>query len=1676
MKRRILFVFFLLLCYKGFGQSFYNDWIDFSNAQPYSRNQYYKIQIVKEGIYRIYVNALVNAGIRADTINPARFQIFYRGEEQHILVENVNGNRFNPDGFIEFYGKPNDGWLDTEMYPSAEDQLHPRYSLISDTATYFLTWGSSLNTKRRPLMSSSGYASYTPEQSYTKEIYRQYKDGYGEGKQDPVKGYEPEYTSGEGYRGQVFSLGGTPSFSSYFELQNLASGGDAEINATVLGLSDDQNYSGDNHQILISVNGNNYLNTFYKGYVMKRYRITVPHAQLLANQSNEVKFSVYWPSNPPLSDRNAVSHISLKYPHKFHFTGEIDSMQTLFIRDNGQNHSRLSISGFLAGDVVLYDLTANSRIEVINNAGVLEALVPTLPGIEKACFLSSRASIRNIASSDIKPVSKDPLRFARFINFTDNSQVADYIILTHKLLMPQAEMYKTYRQGYNGYKVTIVDVDELYDQFGFGINKHPLSIRGFAKFVMSRWTVKPSHLFLFGKSIMATDIRFNKNQGAMCLVPTMGNPPSDNMLTARIPGFSQIRPAIPTGRLSARTGNQVIDYLQKVKEYESAPLDDWMKQVLHLGGGDTQAQQASFRTFLNNYRDIIQDTAFGGHVTSFFKSETKPEINQSDSLKSRVENGLSLITFFGHSSPTIFDYSLDDPKNYNIVPGHYSFFMANGCLAGDIHTSDVSSSENYVLIPGKGSIGFLASTYLSTTGPLNQYSTEFYRNLSRTLYGQSVGKIIQRVVQSLEGGADAGNVLLREVLFEMTLEGDPAIVINSPPKPDLKIARSNVFFTPSSVSADMTSFKMNIILTNLGKALKDSFYVQVKRIYGDNSDTTYRIKAGPVHYKDTLTLELPVDVLRGPGINRFEVFADATEIIDEVFARNPYGEMNNRDTVQLLIQSNDLIPVYPLKYGIVPSSSVTLKAITGTIFAPSKTYTFEIDTTDLFNSPLKQSTSITQPGGVVSWAPALTLKDSTVYFWRTSLTGSGKWQESSFTYIPGKKGWSQSHFFQLKNDKFHHLKYNRSQRKIDYVKELKIIRSTTFQVGPDGGQHAFYVNNVGVRQGVWISRGFIAAVYDPDSAKFWLTDRGEYGQWHPATTPGFDFDWPTPGVPDSLFAKFLEMIPNGHYVLIYSVGRPGYSIFNSRLRTAFESLGSSLIGNDPGDTLLKDTLSYILFSRKGYGPAHEVKSSNSRELISLEDSIVLNWVEGSLTSERIGPAKSWSTVRWRQHSMESPSRDSVLFDLIGITKNGTEVTLIKNLPKDSSEINIFSRISAASYPYLKLRLYSKDSILRTPSQLEKWQVFYEAVPEATINPAKHFTFLRDTLQEGEILKFSTAIENISDSDMDSLRVRVWVSDKNRLQRIISDKKRKPLLATGKSPNDTIIYQASINTTGYPGNNSLWVEINPNAEQSEQYFFNNLSNIPFYVVRDITNPLLDVTFDGVHILDGDIVSARPVISIKMNDENTFLALNDTSMFRVWLVPPGTTDVDRHRVFFRGNGLTSNSLRFSPATLPKNVAEIEYRPVLLQDGVYSLIVEGVDASKNVSGKTNYKISFEVINRSTITGFLNYPNPFSTSTRFVFTLTGYELPTALKIQILTVTGKVVREIMLNELGTLRIGRNITEYAWDGKDEFGDQLANGLYIYRVLANINGSPIEKRETSADKYFVKGYGKMYLMR
>jgi len=338
-------------------------------------------------------------------------------------------------------------------------------------------------------------------------------------------------------------------------------------------------------------------------------------------------------------------------------------------------------------------------------------------------------------------------------------------------------------------------------------------------------------------------------------------------------------------------------------------------------------------------------------------------------------------------------------------------------------------------------------------------------------------------------------------------------------------------------------------------------------------------------------------------------------------------------------------------------------------------------------------------------------------------------------------------------------------------------------------------------------------------------------------------------------------------------------------------------------------------------------------------------------------------------------------------------------------------------------------------------------------------------EAGETFGIKMAYQNISALNFnDSLTVRTTILNLTKNQSQVITKKIPALASNG-------IAQVSIDnlpTLNFEGQNKISVFVNPRI-LSELYYTNNEVEYLYKVKADTKSPIMDVAFDGVRIMDGDLVAPNPLISVVVRDDNKYRIKQDTVGLSLILTLPGE-NVLPERINF-----SDPRVQFFAATQTSPL-RVEFRPGLLANGIYKLAVQSEDGSGNKSGNISYAVRFEVVNESKISNFYPYPNPFSSSTSFVFTLTGSKVPDHIKIQVLTVSGRVVREITKSELGPIKLGNNLTSFAWDGTDEYGDKLANGVYLYRVLTEMDGASLNKFETAADNTFKNGFGKMYIMR
>src|SRR5690606_38107004 len=96
--------------------------------------------------------------------------------------------------------------------------------------------------------------------------------------------------------------------------------------------------------------------------------------------------------------------------------------------------------------------------------------------------------------------------------------------------------YKNYRSSVAGgsHQVVVVDVAEIYNQFGYGYEFHPLGIRKFIGYALANWTTTPEYLFIIGKGLNYHLYRQYQTHSALydyVPIPTWGDPGSDNQFS-----------------------------------------------------------------------------------------------------------------------------------------------------------------------------------------------------------------------------------------------------------------------------------------------------------------------------------------------------------------------------------------------------------------------------------------------------------------------------------------------------------------------------------------------------------------------------------------------------------------------------------------------------------------------------------------------------------------------------------------------------------------------------------------------------------------------------------------------------------------------------------------------------------------------------------------------------------------------------------------------------------------------------------------------------------------------------------------------------------------------------------------------------------------------------------------
>lgn len=216
------------------------------------------------------------------------------------------------------------------------------------------------------------------------------------------------------------------------------------------------------------------------------------------------------------------------------------------------------------------------------------------------------------------------------------------------------------------------------------------------------------------------------------------------------------------------------------------------------------------------------------------------------------------------------------------------------------------------------------------------------------------------------------------------------------------------------------------------------------------------------------------------------------------------------------------------------------------------------------------------------------------------------------------------------------------------------------------------------------------------------------------------------------------------------------------------------------------------------------------------------------------------------------------------------------------------------------------------------------------------------------------------------------------------------------------------------------------------------------IVDETGALIDLYMNDENFANGGMTNTRPLFIAEVSDENGINTTGNGIGHDITLILDGNT----------ASPIVLNN--FYEADLDTyQSGRVSYQFTELEPGEHSVTFKVWDVNNNSSEQT---LEFIVVEEEElgITHLLNYPNPFTTNTNFFFEHNQCCSSLDVKIEIFTVSGKLVKTIFetVNSIAYRSDGIN-----WDGRDDFGDKLARGVYVYRLTVKTpEGMKSEKIE------------------
>jgi hypothetical protein len=704
---------------------------------------------VEDGIYRLTKSwlELPAQGVDVSGFDLSEVRIYNLGQEIAIHVYDENGDdQFDPEDYIDFYGR-------------AVEESYAQYA--TDNVYWLALEGGAGAPKRMAAIDGTPGAGGDPGTHVTTVHHEQDEDyvGLAPGGDSLDRWFFSSFVLGDGFQG-----GGGP-VDFILTLPGVAGQGGLKI--SMWGFYDTD------HEVDVFANGT-YVGTYnWSGIAF--HQVTIDPVNLLPGDN-----TVTMQCNSG-TDGIIVDWFEVVYPRDF--AAESDSLQ--FSHQEGY---RYQISGFSGSELLAFDITSPADAKRVINYQVTGTGPYTLDfepqdgGGTKTYLALSSAAVKTptTVSEDISA------------NLADVSNGADYIVITHRNLgwdgsgaIQQWLSDLTALRQAQGLRVTVVEVEDIYDEFSYGLVT-PAAIRDFLAFAYENWSrPAPQYVLLIGDSTY--DSKDNLGLGTTNLVPTyltftqyMGETVTDEWF-ARVSGDDAL-PDLYVGRLPATSANEASVMVNKIISYEAAlNTKTWEKNVLLIADNRIEDYEALFEIMNDDAAQMIPTgltPPFKGYLNDYLAAG-----DLNDDIKDEINAGALLVNYSGHATIQIWanEGIFDNADVADLTnDGMFPFVVSMSCLNG------------YFAYPEAWNFPSLAEALLRSSGigaaaafmPTGMTPPEGQHILDTALFDaiftediRALGPAISAAKQTLlaNGGLDYEEISTTFLLF-----GDPAMTLKVP--------------------------------------------------------------------------------------------------------------------------------------------------------------------------------------------------------------------------------------------------------------------------------------------------------------------------------------------------------------------------------------------------------------------------------------------------------------------------------------------------------------------------------------------------------------------------------------------------------------------------------------------------------------------------------------------------------------------------------------------------------------------------------------------------------------------------------------------------------------------------------------------------------------------------------